>query len=77
MYHISFFELSLSRTCSAQRCTTWSRAKLIQEFRMLGPYENTNISECPSAGLSCEFYSFLEFSIICMHSNEVMTDEGQ
>ncbi len=60
MYHISFFGLSLSPTCSAQRCTTWSPEKYIQEFRILGPYENTNFCQCTSAGLSCEF------SIICM-----------
>ncbi len=77
MYHISFFGLSLSPTCSAHRCTTWRGAKLIEEFRILGPNENTNISQCPSAGLSCEFYSFLEFSIICMHSFEVMKGRGQ
>ncbi len=76
MYHISFLGLSLSPACNAQRCTTWSPGKLIQEFRILGLNEDTNISQCPSAGLSCEFYS-LEFSIICMHSSEIMKGKGQ
>jgi hypothetical protein len=77
VYHISFFGLSLSPTHSAERRTTWSGGKLIQEFRILVPNENTNISQCPAAGLSCEFYSFLQFSIICVHSSEVMEGKGQ
>jgi hypothetical protein len=77
MYHISFFRLSLSPTCSAQRCTTLSRAKLIHEFRLLGLNENTNISQCPSAQLFREFYplNFLSFARIPVKSWQAKASE--